>query len=594
MNYKFIILAMILLTFLISCGDNKPTNPNPDILQITAIAPTYARVGAVVTLSGTKFGASQGTSYVTFNDVKAIDTVSWSDTQIKVKVPVNAVSGKIFVTVNGKQSNEVNFTVITYEPENYGGVTIGSQMWTKTNLNVEHYCNGDPIPQVQDPTEWAKLTMGAWCYLNNDPKTALVYGKLYNWYAVNDPRGLAPEGWHIASFLGIDDDELNIDGWRGSVEGGKLKESGSEHWISPNKGATDDFKFTALPGGLRNENGVFSDEGSAGNWWTSTLNTSSKGWHRSLLGKEMGIGRGQSDCRAGLSVRCVKNLDYNTPVINSIYPVTSKVGDIITIYGTGFGQFQGPSYVSFNSKAAPKNSYVNWSLNQIQVTVPPGTSSGTITVTVYNQLSNAISFYIYEKGTVIDVDGNTYNTIKIGNQWWMAENLKVNHYNNGNAIYEEQDPDKWTYLTYGASCYYNNDLANLTTYGRLYNWFAVTDPRGLAPKGWHIPSDAEWAILYEYLGGSGSAGGKLKEKGTGHWSSPNMGAIDIIDFKALPGGCRYMEGVYMSINNCGFWWSSTKNENDKIGYYSLRYNYPSIDRHIFDPQGGCSVRCVKD
>jgi uncharacterized protein (TIGR02145 family) len=601
MNYKIIFLATIMLTFLFSC--NEPTNPNPDILQISAYAPTYARIGAVITLTGNKFGELQGASVVSFNNIQATEYTNWSDTQIKVKVPANATTGKIFVTVNGKKSNEVAFTVITYERINLESLTIGSQVWSQKNLDVDHYCNGDPIPQVQDPAEWAKLTTGAWCYHNNLTDMGVVYGKLYNQYAVNDPRGLAPEGWHIPSddewkelesFLGIEDSELNFEGWRGGFEGGKLKEFGNEHWISPNAGATDVTKFTALPGGMRDENGVFNDEGYGGNWWTSTLTTSTKGIQRSLSGKEGGIGRSQSSCRTGMSIRCLKNVDYDIPMITSISPVTSRIGDVVSIYGSGFGQFQGPSFVSINSLKLVKSAYINWGSNQIQVVMPKGTESGKISVTVYQQKSNEASFYIYEKGTVKDVDGNTYNTIKIGKQWWMAENLKVTKYNNGDAIFEEKNPDKWTVLTKGASCYYDNDLEKLAVYGRLYNWFALKDTRGLAPKGWHIPTDEEWSELYEYLGGAGIAGGKLKEKGTAHWSSPNMGATDILDFKALPGGCRYKEGTYMSLMNSGFWWSSSINSNDNIGYFSLRYNYPTIDWHGFDAEGGCSIRCVKD
>jgi uncharacterized protein (TIGR02145 family) len=241
-----------------------------------------------------------------------------------------------------------------------------------------------------------------------------------------------------------------------------------------------------------------------------------------------------------------------------------------------------------------KSDYINWGSNQIQFVIPKGAESGKISVTVYNQKSNEVSFYVYEKGTVQDMDGNTYNTIKIGRQWWMAENLKVTKYNNGEAIFEEKDPDKWTVLTKGAMCYYDNNLEKLAVYGRLYNWYALKDPRGLAPKGWHIPTDEEWSELYEYLGGAGLAGGKLKEKGTGHWLTPNMGAIDVIDFKALPGGCRYKEGTYMSISQSGFWWSSSTNSFGNVGYYSLRHNYPTIDWHGFDMEGGCSIRCVKN
>ncbi|MEM4260574.1 MAG: FISUMP domain-containing protein, partial [Candidatus Woesearchaeota archaeon] len=173
---------------------------------------------------------------------------SWGPTQIKVKVPTGAATGKVSVTVNGIKSNEVDFQIGS-AAGNYEEVTIGTQTWMKKNLDVTHYRNGDEIPQVTDADEWENLTTGAWCYYNNDEANGQVYGKLYNWYAINDSRGLAPEGWHIPStnewktlrdYLGNENDA-----------GGPLKESGTEHWKSPNTGATNETGFTALPGGER-------------------------------------------------------------------------------------------------------------------------------------------------------------------------------------------------------------------------------------------------------------------------------------------------------------------------------------------------------
>jgi len=136
-------------------------------------------------------------------------------------------------------------------------VTIGTQTWMKKNLDVAYYRDGTPIPQITDPTEWTNATDGAWCYYNNDPANGAIYGKLYNWYAVNSPHGLAPEGWHVASenewrnletILGMPQTDIDNWGWRGTTEGGKLKEIGFNHWLSPNTNATNETGFTALPG----------------------------------------------------------------------------------------------------------------------------------------------------------------------------------------------------------------------------------------------------------------------------------------------------------------------------------------------------------
>ncbi len=146
------------------------------------------------------------------------------------------------------------------------------------------------------------------------------------------------------------------------------------------------------------------------------------------------------------------------------------------------------------------------------------------------------------EGTLTDIDGNVYRTIKIGNQWWLAENLKVTHYRNGNPIIkliaDEPNWSSWASMLNGACCAYeyNDSLANI--YGYLYNWFAVADPRKISPEGWHVPNDDEWNSLIKFLGGESVAGGKLKEAGTSHWLSPNNGATNESGFTAFPGGER--------------------------------------------------------
>ncbi|MBP6755601.1 MAG: fibrobacter succinogenes major paralogous domain-containing protein [Bacteroidia bacterium] len=167
----------------------------------------------------------------------------------------------------------------------FTSVAIGSQIWSTTNLDVTSYRDGTPIPQVTDPTQWANLTTGAWCYYNNDSSNGNTYGKLYNWYAVagihdNDPNTpnkiLSPIGWHIPS----DIEWTTLTDFLGgeSVSGNKIKESGILHWTSPNTGADNISGFTALPGGARYNDGVFSSPtiplGGNGFYWSSTENNS--------------------------------------------------------------------------------------------------------------------------------------------------------------------------------------------------------------------------------------------------------------------------------------------------------------------------------
>jgi len=148
--------------------------------------------------------------------------------------------------------------------------------WAITNLNVTTYANGDTIPEVQDPTAWAALTTGAWCSYDNNPANDLIYGKLYNWFAVNDPRGLAPTGYHVPSVTEFNTLITCLGGE--TIAGGKMKEAGLTHWASPNTGATNSSGFTGLPAGVRASLGAFGNLGLSGSWWSSTELDTTYAW----------------------------------------------------------------------------------------------------------------------------------------------------------------------------------------------------------------------------------------------------------------------------------------------------------------------------
>ncbi len=198
-------------------------------------------------------------------------------------------------------------------------------------------------------------------------------------------------------------------------------------------------------------------------------------------------------------------------------------------------------------------------------------------------------------GTMTDIDGNVYKTITIGTQTWMAENLKTTKYRNGDLIPNVTDGTAWSALATGAYCWYNNDVANKATYGGLYNWFAVADTRNIAPTGWHVPTDAEWTTLTTFLGGESVAGGKLKEAGTSHWSSPNTGATNSSGFTALPGGYRLNNGgSFYDVGTNGNWWSSTAYGASNAWNRALNYYFAYAYRYYNNKQYGFSVRCVRD
>jgi uncharacterized protein (TIGR02145 family) len=192
-----------------------------------------------------------------------------------------------------------------------------------------------------------------------------------------------------------------------------------------------------------------------------------------------------------------------------------------------------------------------------------------------------------------DYQGNVYEVVTIGTQVWMAENLKVTKFNNGDDIPFVTDPTSWSNLTSPGYCWYVN-TSETNEYGALYNWYTVNSGN-LCPTGWHVPSDVEWTTLTNYLGGTSVAGGKLKETGTEHWMSPNTGATNETGFTALPGGCRDSNGVYTYMSTGGFYWSTTPvGVSTRAWYRYLNYNEATISRLNNNKNTGYSVRCIKD
>jgi uncharacterized protein (TIGR02145 family) len=190
-----------------------------------------------------------------------------------------------------------------------GEVAIGTQIWTCRNLDVVTYRNGDVIPQVTDPSQWVGLTTGAWCYYNNDVANNAVYGKLYNWYAVNDPRGLAPNGYHVPTYSEFLNTLLPYLATTYSAdEGNVTKEVGTTHWNS-DSGATNQTCFTALPGGFRESNfgGSFYQINQYGYWWTSTENSALYARGFSLRDTESYFSNPNNGKNFGQSVRLIKD-----------------------------------------------------------------------------------------------------------------------------------------------------------------------------------------------------------------------------------------------------------------------------------------------
>jgi len=213
-------------------------------------------------------------------------------------------------------------------------------------------------------------------------------------------------------------------------------------------------------------------------------------------------------------------------------------------------------------------------------------------VTDIPSADTTITFNFY---ACTDGDNNNYPVVKIGQQVWIAENLKTTKFNNGQSIPLVQDNQDWCILTTPAFCWYNNDEnSHKATYGALYNWYAVNN-KNLCPVDWHVPTDAEWTALTNFLGDNSVAGGQLKETGTGHWIPPNVGATNLTGFTALPGGSRVSGGAYSNdMKENGYWWSATESDSTNAWSRSMNFACNCVPIADYIKKFGFSVRCLKD
>jgi uncharacterized protein (TIGR02145 family) len=216
------------------------------------------------------------------------------------------------------------------------------------------------------------------------------------------------------------------------------------------------------------------------------------------------------------------------------------------------------------------------------------------------------SCIVSNPGAGVTYGGVNYPTVVLGNgQEWMAQNLRTTQYNDGTAITLVTDNAQWAAnwnngTTVPMMSWYDNDQATYTanTFGALYNWYAVSPTtngnRNVCPVGWHVPTDAEYTLLTDYLGGESVAGGKMKSTGTQYWQSPNTAATNESGFSGLPGGGRNINGTFLDVSNTGYWWSSTENGTNSAWYRELSYGYGNVGRGNLGKANGFSVRCLRD
>ncbi|MBI5217930.1 MAG: hypothetical protein HY958_03255, partial [Bacteroidia bacterium] len=531
--------------------------------------------------------------------------------------------------------------VTDFDANTYNTVLIGSQCWMKENLKTTHYSDGTAM---LDGTGAGNITGNytSKYYFDyaNTPANTVTYGKLYTYAAImngaassnanpSGVQGVCPTGWHLPSdaewnimekYLDSTVDTTAIN-WVGTDIGGKLKETGFTHWNSPNTGATNSSGFTALPGGDRYYNGTFTNVGNDGYWWSATQNDASNAWKRSVDYSTATVDRNNKSKAYGFSVRCLRD-DCSTPSTPTQGTHTPSGNQIIWKWNKATGA-SGYKWSTTNSYGTAVDLGTDTAKTETGLTCNTSytryvwayNACGASSVATLTQTTAACTAFVCGTDMVGDYDGNGYNTVQIGSQCWMKENLKTTHYANGTAMLDGTSAGDIT-GNYTSKYYfdYNNTPSNTVIYGKLYTWAAVMNGavssnanpsgvQGVCPTGWHLPSDAEWNILEKFLDNTVDTtatgwvgtdiGTKLKEAGTSHWASGNTGT-NSSGFTALPGGSRSFNGTFYNIGIIGYWWSSKAYDSSYAWGRYLYFNNAHVYRDYVYESYGFSVRCLRD
>ncbi len=522
----------------------------------------------------------------------------------------------------------------------YNTVQIGNQCWMRENLKTTHYSDATPLV---DGTGTGNIT-GDYTtkyFFNYDDNPTLVetYGRLYTWAAImNDsssntnsigPQGVCPTGWHVPSdiewkeleiFLGMSQEQADATQFRGA-ESGKLREAGTQHWTSPNSGATNSSGFTALPGGGRyhTAGGEFHDIFGMAEFWSATTQGDHAPFIRFLFYFMDGIYRDNAGSDQGYSVRCLKD-EQNQPPTQPENPVPADNEIEVSLYTSLSWTCNDPENdpITYDIYFGTSNPPLLVTTGQSNETYNPGTlnlntiyywqiiahddNANQTVGSVWNFTSIAANPFQCGDQLIDTRDSQTYNTIQIGTQCWMAENLNV-----GTRI---DGVNEQTNNSLIEKYCYDNDPAYCSVYGGLYQWdemmqYVTTEgAQGICPTDWHLPTDNEWKTMEMNLGMTQAQadatgwrgtdeGGKLKETGTAHWITPNTGATNSSGFTALPASYRNWPGTFGSLTYFTTLWSSSEN-GINAWHRQLWHNGAKVYRLDYQKVFGQSVRCLKN
>ncbi|MGD0340782.1 MAG: fibrobacter succinogenes major paralogous domain-containing protein [Bacteroidales bacterium] len=287
------------------------------------------------------------------------------------------------------------------------------------------------------------------------------------------------------------------------------------------------------------------------------------------------------------------NVNNQTAIIAFDYGTSASYGSSISADPDTLSDNKSTTVSAVISSLVPDKTYYY----RVKAIISSDTTYGSeMTFTTKDSIKSTFIFNPNLKyGSVSDIDGNTYKTIEIGTQTWMAENLNVTKLNDGTPIPFITNATAWTELSTPAYCWYNYDSVS---YGALYNWYVVdaasNGNRNVCPSGWHIPSNNELATLITFSGGEVEAGGKLKETGTTHWYSTNSYVTNETGFTAIPAGYRYYSGTFNNIRRYSYWWSSTTSSSLDAYCRNLYFDYNNAETGVSNKKSGLSIRCIKD
>jgi uncharacterized protein (TIGR02145 family) len=564
-------------------------------------------------------------------DLKSISNIVAMQYNEGERLVIKAISGDYAHTKSlvPTQSQNIEFEFLTCTDgigNHYDVVTIGEQVWMAENLKTTHYRNGISIEYPgNNNIAWQNDTTGAYAWYNNHITWKNSYGALYNWYATQNTFGLCPTGWDVPDdedwtrlvdsviAQGYPNQAGDPNGAGNALKscrqinspfGGACNTQDHPHWNEHEiHYGMDAFGFSGLPGGNRYSGGFFAGIGNYGGWWSSTALSAEQVWYRHLGHNDGNLLRSPNDKAHGLSIRCIWN-DGQSP---TLYHLNLEVHPADAGTTEGEGYYVAGEEVLLTATANQHWEFVNWT-DEIGEEVS-GQASFTFTMSETDiTLTANFTEIIYGDPcpghpTVTDIDGNVYNTVLIGEQCWMKENLRTTRDADGYHI--------------NRFCY-DNDTVNCDLYGGLYAWYTLMNGenssnanpsgvRGICPDGWHIPSNNEFWELINYIGGNEKGnemkscrqvdsplGGDCNTTEHPRWNADDTHfGTDVFGFGGIPGGRRDPGGDYGILGLEGFWWTSTSYPNSTARMWNLLSYLQVFDFMIHLRSDAYSVRCVR-